>query len=80
MHACSGQISEVAVELSRTGYSRDHPPAVSRGSAADVDGLPFDRVEKRDSECPALDTQLGVFSGDPYALSEGLGRTDPDDA
>jgi hypothetical protein len=50
------------------------------GSAADLDGLLFDRVEELDSECPALDAQLGVFSGGPDPLGEVLVGADVDDA
>ncbi len=73
-----GLISKAGVELSRAESGREHSPVVFCGSAADLKGLAFDRVEKLDSERVAFDAQPGVFSGDPDTLSEALVRADVD--
>ncbi len=62
------------------GSDLERVPVLCCGSAAHVERLVFDRVEEFDPECAALDAQLGVFSGGPEALCEGLVGADVDDA
>ncbi len=65
----------------RSSYRGPHwkgAPVLCCGSAAHVERLLFDRVEKLDSECPALDAQASVFSGGPDAVRKGLVRTHVD--
>ncbi len=64
--------------LSRVSSGRDRPPVLCGGSAAHVERLVFDGVEELDSECAALDTQPGVFSGGLHAPGERLARADVD--